>query len=1624
MERISGFAGSQAQSFSLPSLVEGSEPISEAEELLEMKSLLEKGHKALKVKNFHEAIQFYNEALEIDERNVDVLLAHATACIEMGDFITAQRDTEFLISYDSSYPQAYKILGIALQHLHQYKEALTAFLTAINLGPDNADELTDLIAHAAAQICNISEQKRNSLKDMDSYKRLSEVGVCLFQAKKYKICIKLLEVAQKFQTNQKGITMKVLLTSANAHSALKHTEKAIGLYQECLQTAVATHDYIYQTKALVNIATLYLENRDTHQAIVFYEKLLHLEADLVQEAGSEDILPDFWSKELQCGLHLNLSIAYKAIGDMHSAIQHAKMYVQYVEKFGFKGKMKAESYHNTGMLSEILGNYNDAINNYNKYLQECKLCGDRKGTAQAFGCLGSVYAALRNWHLSVAYHEQYVAMASKFEDQRMQIIANEMLADTLMLKGDYEAAVKAYEDMINSCIRTDYRTRATAMCKLGNAYRALKKSQHSLHFYEQAAELAEDFEFPEIKTLSHYNIACIHQQSSQMLELEKSLKYFQQLVPYYESKIREHMVENSHCPEEYYMQLRECYDGIQTVHAKLGNKEECLQFAEAYRKRSLTQTHNYQSSALTSLSHTAPWDIWSIERMGRVVSQQNCTVLYYSLLTEYLLLWVLQPGPGLVRFYSRRAKGNEENMIETVEGLIEELRKDCDWDALTNECEARTVPLKNSDLEMTRKKNLNNRSQSVNKKHGTENGDQEEEIRDQKTEKKRIEAENKKNEGEMKSEKSAERRLYDLLFSPIEDILTKLPKDSPLIIIPDKALHHCPFNVLQDFLNRYAFKRFHITLLPHLLLLDKVVANELNHLRAQDDLEFERHVQKKGGVMNLINKYGGQGSVSVCSSEPSAVVNPKRVANPRLLTRPLKVAMVPPKPGILPKQATMFEEDFRKHLLKTGLSPRTHNKGQQVLHNSWTITGNKNTHPTSMPLERMFNVGTFTTLVANTSTGTDITTSSIVVTEFKQVSCQERCLVFGNPKLPQRVQLHGKLWQPNFDGLQGAQRELTIVATLLDANLITGHEATKDRFLSEIEKATVVHIVTYGCWHEGLIVCAPSIVDSIEEVPSEESYLVTADNILSLKLTAQLVVLNMAFNPYRKAVLPDGYLLPSAFIAAGAQCVLTNMWPLPDIAVEKFYCAFYMALQKRSEVTVALTAGIQALRDDDRFNSPLYWSAFLLVGKDTYINISDIRHSMLDQLLDQCEADAEEETGKAFLNPKPVLTAVRTKSENLQLLQKYLRTLLCNHYKQPNVLVDLVDLLESSLKRLHTEEINKQTTLLSDVVLDSISAIDLLKFLGFHFQAKRKSLRNPYVIYPHWNKDELLVPTFDALRALYELTDNMKLVQTICSALPLTQDNISMLIDLLSITKHAPEIQLKVSDLSVRPLWIDMNLKKLLLAAGFHQIGILLNFNRSPENRHFMMLLFQLLMSVSLSKSQVLLHRLDIDLLGATSESKSETDCPELLKLPTLSPLILPRNQLRMSTPWLSKTETPQEMEEKIHLARNVTNLDETFHEHLERAKTWHYVTVVAQANECMKDNSRPKTTPVKVKVLPGASASTSRTPLDQHIIVQNQDIDQHRDYANYVYQERILNIDSRHKNEVLKLYLPYINSV
>ncbi|KAL8606426.1 hypothetical protein ACOMHN_060331 [Nucella lapillus] len=1645
MDRLGMFSSPQFGTYSLPSLAEGSEPISEAEEINEVRSLHDRGVRAAKINDFTEAMKNYNEALEIDDKDSSVLQARSLAYLQMGDYYATLADAESIISVKPRSSQGYLLQGLAFQQMNQFKDAITSLLTALELDPDNADKLTNHIAATVSRFCNISKDLAKSLKAMDAYSKLSEVGVVLYQAARYELCVQILEMAQRFQTNQKGITMRVLLTLANAqskqghrHQAISlyqecltlagamhdqqgHHHQAISLYQECLTLAVTTHEQVYQTKALVNMATLHLEGGNTHQAIVHYTKLLCLEAEILDEVGGQQgAMPDFWTKELQCGLHLNLSIAYKTIGNMSAAILHAHRYIRLAEKFGLDSRSHAESFHNTGMLNEILGDLQAALDCYEKYLQISKQNSDKRGAAQAYGCLGGAHAGLGNWPTAVMYHQQHVAMATKLEDDRMVALSKEMLGDTHMLQGEFEKAVLQYEAVVNACSRNEIRTKAMALCKLGRAYRALGRSQYSLYFFEQASNMADSYDFDDIRIMADFHQACIHCSSTQLAEIEHAQKSFSRLIPFFEKKISEHQEENSHCPREYWEQLSECYDGMLTVLAKMGVKEEALQYAEAHRKRTITQLPNYHvTCAGVTHFHDAHREAWTFERMHRVVSQQSATVIFYSLLEHALLVWVLQPGVGLVRFYTGRYF-KEGSIRQQVVSLLDELLKGSHKADNLTSCESRALPLRDAHLDFVRKQNLL-RQQEGKEEKGEELTKESSEVKVKDTTSSASSA---------SAKKSPQRQLYEILLAPVEDILLKMEEPQHLVIVPDKELHHCPFSTLQDWRGTLISKRFHLTYLPCLHLLDRVLQNEQAALRRRDGLDFERTQSRKGGLGKLItqtvlpsNSSGMLGSprghYSSCSSVPDGTSVNLKQSRQAMVSREAtfrSAQSVSPPGGVAEKG---------RHN-----SAALHHPLPDIVENS---SGGEAAHTVGSPVPagKMLSSHTFSTLTTRTWTGTDISTSTHVVPTFQQLSDTDKCVVFGAPHLPDSVLVHGRPWKPT-STLQSAKRELKMVGEVLDADPIVSEKATKQNFLREIKDATIVHIATHACLEEGMLLVTPD-PNKADEESDDCSHLLRVEDILTGTLQAQLVVISGGYTAVRKSCITAGYRLPSVFLAAGAQCVLLAQWQVPDVAAEKFYFTFYHSLKKEDRISAAFSAAVDALRNDDsglftpcflhRFNSVWIWGAFVLIGHDSQVKVTQIQQAMLDQRIDRAESEVEEFSGKEMLNLKSSVPDMPSKVTNYQKLQEFSVELLRHHHHQPRVIPALIDMLDGALKRLHTEENNRVTAQLTVAVSGSMPAIQLLQRLGFHFQARGGRLTCPYIVFPHWNTDDLLIPSYDALRAVADLASDTACAQALVSCLPMSQDNISLMIDLLSITKHAAEVQLKVSDVSVKPLWQTSQSRQLLQAVGLHQIGLLLSFNSMPANKQLLTSLLQLLLSVSCHKSPVLLYRLDVNLLGLDSGSRSSLTVDSPARLPSLTPLILPRNQLRMSTPWLSSMEQTDEMVEKMKLARSKSDLADTYHKNLERAKTWHQTSVVAQANEALGEFGRVKTSSSKVKVQAGSSASQQRVPLQREPILILRDIDQRRDYAHHILHQRLDDIGGRHRDNVMKLFLPYIKT-
>ncbi|MCC5636088.1 CHAT domain-containing protein [Nostoc sp. CHAB 5844] len=199
-------------------------------------------------------------------------------------------------------------------------------------------------------------------------------------------------------------------------------------------------------------------------------------------------------------------------------------------------------------------------------------------------------------------------------------------------------------------------------------------------------------------------------------------------------------------------------------------------------------------------------------------------------------------------------------------------------------------------------------------------------------------------------------------------------------------------------------------------------------------------------------------------------------------------------------------------------------------------------------------------------------------------------LVVGNPTMP-KVSINDDEIPQQLEPLPFAEAEANNIARLFKTKAILGKYATKINILQRMKTARIIHLATHG-WAEdqgGLgswIALAPS---------NGDNGLLTAEEILSLKLNAELVVLS-ACKTARGSLTGDGVVgLSRSLIAAGTPSVIVSLWNIPDESTQLVMTEFYQHLQKNSDKAQALRQAMLSLIKQRYL--PLSWAAFTLIGE-------------------------------------------------------------------------------------------------------------------------------------------------------------------------------------------------------------------------------------------------------------------------------------------------------------------------------------------------------------------------------------------------------------------------------------------
>ncbi|XP_013408018.1 tetratricopeptide repeat protein 28 isoform X1 [Lingula anatina] len=337
-------------------------------------------------------------------------------------------------------------------------------------------------------------------------------------------------------------------------------------------------------------------------------------------------------------------------------------------------------------------------------------------------------------------------------------------------------------------------------------------------------------------------------------------------------------------------------------------------------------------------------------------------------------------------------------------------------------------------------------------------------------------------------------------------------------------------------------------------------------------------------------------------------------------------------------------------------------------------------------------------------------------------------LIVGNPALPISIK---EQWQ--WSELPSAEQEAKIIAEMMGAKPLTSHAATKEAVLHHMPKSEVMHFATHVSWKLSSVVLSPgeftpehrtdrfhddsgSDISSTMDGPSLPEFLLTAADVLNIKLNAKLVVLNSGHTDDRAGrINSDGVVgLTRAFLAAGAQCVVFSLWPVPAEASKIFMRSFYTSMLQGYQASKAISEAMRTVQTTKQYTHPSSWGGWVMVGSDVKLSskVALMGHAFYEILQ----------------HPNKCREAMRV----------------------------LLHLVEKSLQRIHRGQKNAMYTTQQSIetkVCNIHGWKDLLISIGFRFEPAANGLP-PAVFFPTSDPGERLTQCSASLQALLGLPVN------------------------------------------------------------------------------------------------------------------------------------------------------------------------------------------------------------------------------------------------------------------------------
>jgi tetratricopeptide (TPR) repeat protein len=245
------------------------------------------------------------------------------------------------------------------------------------------------------------------------------------------------------------------------------------------------------------------------------------------EALEEEDLPE----DLEGTLANDLGLLYQDKGEWDKAIDYYQRSLAICEKVGDEHGM-ASTFNNLGEVYRVKGEWEKAIEYYQRSLEIKEKVGDEHGMATTLNNLGLVYDDKGEWDKAIEYYQRSLEIKEKVGDEHGMAPTFNNLGSVYQDKGEGGKAIEYYQRSLAICEKVgDQYLTGIILNNLGEVYRVKGEGGKAIEYYQRSLEIREKVGDEHGMAYNLNNIATLCQAQGRLedaiLLFEKSLRIFE-----------------------------------------------------------------------------------------------------------------------------------------------------------------------------------------------------------------------------------------------------------------------------------------------------------------------------------------------------------------------------------------------------------------------------------------------------------------------------------------------------------------------------------------------------------------------------------------------------------------------------------------------------------------------------------------------------------------------------------------------------------------------------------------------------------------------------------------------------------------------------------------------------------------------------------------------------------------------------------------------------------------------------------------------------------------------------------------------------------------------------------------